>query len=286
MARLKNAIEFLPEDQEWLALQNHVIDVTGKLIEDLRPHELDAVASVLTEREKSVFHKYCERKSYEAACANEGWADSKCDQTLGWMRYFMNTLRAISNRFAQIAYCHLENDYAATIQQIHSDLLGFLHKFPGAEWKSEAGEKMTARQWIMCNVSVVPPTDDGMELLQHIYDTLAEREEELKKPNQASPTGRVALPPFVPPPLPSGFTKKLFQVTIYHARAHKTEGYRVWADEAKNAEKRALAIFHMRFPNVKNNGWPFDSTTTEIRPGTDYWASHFKHGGTYEDKVY
>jgi hypothetical protein len=284
MARQKIKIEFPPEDREWMNLQTHVIDVTGKLIEDLLPHELEAISSVLTEREKTAFQKYRERKTYEVACANEGWRNSKCDQTLERMRYFSCTVRAVSVRLSQIVYCHLEHEYAVVNYQIYSDLLGFLNRFPGAEWKTEAGK--ATLDWLICNVGTVPPTDDGLELLQNIYDTLAEREEELKRLNQASPTGRVALPPFVPPPVPLGFTKKLFQVTIYHARAHKTEGYRVWAAEAKTAETRALAIFHAKFPNVKNNGWPFDSTTTEIRPGTDWWAAHFKHGGTYEDKVY
>lgn len=63
-SKRREKINFPSEDRGWIALQERVIAIAGKPIEDLSPDEETAVFSVLRDEEKSALRNYLDRTRY------------------------------------------------------------------------------------------------------------------------------------------------------------------------------------------------------------------------------
>ncbi len=58
-----------PEDREWMALQQHVIDLSGKPIEDLTWADLCALRQAMTDPEMAALRDYRRRKKLAESLA-------------------------------------------------------------------------------------------------------------------------------------------------------------------------------------------------------------------------
>src|SRR5579863_8015589 len=94
-------IEFPAEDHQWLALQQRVIELTEKPIEDLSPRELQEVCLDLPDSEQDILKEYLRRRRLETSHAFSGivscrvWQQERCTQTLEDLIDFQDYLRAL-----------------------------------------------------------------------------------------------------------------------------------------------------------------------------------------------
>lgn len=176
-------IKFPPEDRGWIGLQERVIAITGKPIEDLTQADETALTSVLRKSEKSALQNYWDRKTYDAARPNAKWEDRRCEATLGEISDFTDYVRAVAIRLYEISSeARLRTAYADVLEKIARDFQSILSRFPGAEWEGQTRDRCkTLVSYLFCQVGRLPAVEESMDIIEEAYDLLESREKELEK---------------------------------------------------------------------------------------------------------
>lgn len=185
-------IAFPESDREWMSLQQHVIDLTSKPIEDAAWSELGTLRAALTAAEMNAVLSYRRRKRLEssapfdgirAARRNpEGWEDWKCDKDYDWMLTFQDWMRALLFTVDE----HSEDgNYQRVLHKIKRELSSVLKPYP--DRARELKDGCSVRSWLLYNVPMVFPNDEGEELLKKWWNQLRRRKEQLKRFKPESP---------------------------------------------------------------------------------------------------
>jgi hypothetical protein len=187
LRRSAKRIKFPPEDRSWIELQERVISITGRLIEDLTPGDETALLPVLSKSEKSALQNYRDRKNYELARPNVEWKEKKCDLTLGDIQDFTDCVRALTSRLKNIYnHPHLQASYADVLERIAREFDSVFARFPGAE-NEDSARKDGLSSYLICQAGRLPAVDESIEILEDAYDLLDSREQELiKKQNDSA----------------------------------------------------------------------------------------------------
>jgi hypothetical protein len=187
------SIDFPDSDKAWMALQHHVIELTGKPIEDLQWRELNGLRQALTESEQLALRGYQRRKRLETSKAFDGiqsftdWKEKHCDLTLEDIVDFYDTARAVTIR---VIGAESIPDYLPVLQKIEQELFAEMNKTPGliAE-KDDSQEDWPIGTKLIRNLCRLLPTEENNEKLWDWYNKLkAKREELLQKAKDAQLT--------------------------------------------------------------------------------------------------
>jgi|SRR5579862_7967008 len=181
-----DAIIFPKKDQSWISLQEKVIAAAGKPIEDLKCRDLQGLYALLTTEEQKALRKYRSERSplqplkvsEQLHGEDEDWEERACRKTWEWLHQFSDYQRAVIVQLCSIQWEKKEDDYEPLISTIKSELLIHLERYPRM---SQEREEWTDVVYAYANVAHIPPTTEGFELLQSIYDRLKNREKELKR---------------------------------------------------------------------------------------------------------
>jgi hypothetical protein len=186
-------LEFLPEDAEWMALQQHVIDIVGKPIEDLEWRDLPGVYTALTDGEQTALRAYRRRKRLETSTEFGGiknfrpWQERRCEQTLERLVHFQDWIRTLSARLTGISIRECEEHYENVPKRIEGELFSFIRRFDGLEQAPDKEEQPWSRiTKIARNIGVVPPIgDEASEMVEGFYDLLETRRNEILEQQKA-----------------------------------------------------------------------------------------------------
>lgn len=177
MTKEEIVIAFPESDNEWMALQQHVIDLTGKPIEDVAWGELGTLRATLTAAEMNAVLSYRRRKRLESSVPFEGikaarrdpqgWEDWKCDKDYEWMLYFQDEMRAL---LFTINNNSRNENYQRAFRKIDRELSATLKGYPDRAWKPASDWSVADR--LIHDIPMVFPNNEGVELLNKWYDQL------------------------------------------------------------------------------------------------------------------
>lgn len=270
-SKLNGAFEFAPSDQSWIALQERIVGVTGKFIEDLSLEDERALRAVLAEAEMRALENYKTRKAYETARPNASWQNRKSELTLDDLAEFTNCVRALAIRIKGIQH-HNEGAYSDVLEKVESDVRFMFSRYPGAEWDEWPREKTSSSaNYLAFQIGNLPAIEESLDLLIDIYDLLVARENEIeaRRPPAQLVTQPVQPEPVKPhpsdlrqPPTPNPGPIKRFFVRILHANANF--GVEVRAESYKEAKEKAIKEFQAKFPKLTAKGYPQSITARKL----------------------
>jgi hypothetical protein len=200
------------------------------------------------------------------------WEDLSCHKTLKEIAVLTDLIRAVTVRLINAAF---QSDYADVLRDIDFQLKDVLRRYPGSEGSLKNEDDHNFR---LCNIALLPATDEGIAFVRSVYGLLKGRQDELEEEKKRLEDEKNALLP--KDPLPLG---NVFLVKIQHVRAKRRGFYLVWAKNETAATERALVKFHHEFPKVRAENWPFKIVYVHAAlRGSDCWNSYFERGGKCE----
>jgi hypothetical protein len=228
---------------------------------------IPALSKAISEQPASVIS--IEQRVARAPEVVSNWKELHCKLTLDQVRIFTDLVRAVTVLLEQ---SH-EHEYGDVLAQIDSRLAKILSRYPGSEFHFNR-EHPGKDEFRVCNIGLIPVTDEGFDFIDGVYHLLKEREDELKAEKKRKEDELNALLP--KDPLPPG---NVFCVEIRYTpnKNYRECHYCVWAENEAAAEQKALVKFHAQFP-AKN--YSFNITKIEIeRRGSWRWNWYFQHEG-------
>jgi hypothetical protein len=202
------------------------------------------------------------------------WKELHCKLTLDQVRIFTDLVRVVTVPLKDVNYRAVYQD---VLEKIDSRLAKILSRYPGSEFnfdKKQPGKE----EFRICNIGLIPVTDEGFDFIDSVYDLLENRADELKAEHERAKLELEALLP--KDPLPPG--------NLYHLAIRYTPGkkrgrygrYDVWAKNEAAAEEKALVKFHKEFPVVRAENLPFNILEIEIlERGSWSWNWYFQREG-------
>jgi hypothetical protein len=100
------------------------------------------------------------------------WEDLHCNKTLEEITELTDLIRAVTARLITVAW---RSDYSDVLEEIDCQLKDILQRYPGSEGNFDD------HNFRLCNIALVPATDEGIAFIRRVYDLLKDREDKLAR---------------------------------------------------------------------------------------------------------